>query len=844
MLLPAQTPLEKINEEILAARSQLDVLLARTHLLAFTKFTKPNYKINWHHGVTCQYLDKFIRGEIKRLMIFQPPRHGKLISASTPILTSRGWTTHGNLKIGSIIFHPSGRKVRVLAKSRPARANVKIHFSDGTIIHCHSNHEWTVFDRSCSKWITVETNYFLKKTKFGNFIKILSGKRSKFQLPFVEPLQFNEKSLPMHPYVLGAWLGDGSCGRPSITHSSEDQGYIDKIVSLGYPVSSVNVHASTGVHTSNFGNNSTRLSKFSSELKKLGILKNKRIPEIYKISSIQQRLELMAGLIDTDGNTDKNSRVRIVTAEKCLAEDILEISRSLGWRGYITEQDPVLSSSGIQGKKIVYTVGFQPCCEIPVALERKKILRFAPKRRIGITKVEILEEGEIGHCIQVSSSDGLYLVGKTMIPTHNSELVSRRAPAFIFGLKPWAKIIATSYVAQLARRMNRDVQRIIDAPEYRILFPHVWLQSDALPQEVVTDIDSTRTNDIFEIVKYGGRYLCAGVGGSVTGEGGDYIFIDDPIKNQEEADSPVYRDKVFEWYDSTLSTRLDDANTGGICLTVTRWHEDDLAGRLLHLAENSPDADKWVVLNLPALREALLATHYPCAEDTREEGEALWPERISKEKLLARKATSLRTFTALFQQRPTALEGGVIKKSWLRFYTRETLPPINEFSRIVQSWDLSFKDANTSDFVVGQVWGVCKGKIYLLDQVRERMGFADSCRSITILSARYPDAMRKLIEEKANGAAVIETLKRSGVMGVIAINPKESKFARLQAVSTQFEAGDVYFPDPSIAPWINTNVDEILTFPNAIHDDTVDATSQALNDLAKAVDLVPRITVL
>ena len=162
-------------------------------------------------------------------------------------------------------------------------------------------------------------------------------------------------------------------------------------------------------------------------------------------------------------------------------------------------------------------------------------------------------------------------------PRHGkSELVSRKLPAYIFGRNPDTSIISASYSADLASRMNRDVQRIMDEYRYIELFPESRLYGKNLKD---ANGKFLRNSDIFEIVNHRGVYRSAGVGGGITGMGGEYIIIDDPVKNREEANSEVYREKLWDWYTSTLYTRLE--KDGCILVTLTRWHEDDLAGRLL-----------------------------------------------------------------------------------------------------------------------------------------------------------------------------------------------------------------------------------------------------------------------
>lgn len=399
-----------------------------------------------------------------------------------------------------------------------------------------------------------------------------------------------------------------------------------------------------------------------------------------------------------------------------------------------------------------------------------------------------------------------------MPPRHGkSELASRRLPAFVLGLNPKAKIIATSYSADLASMMNRDVQRIIDSKEYQEIFPDTQLSGE----NVRSTSQGTwlRNNDVFEVVGHGGTYRSAGVGGGITGMGGDFIIIDDPIKNQAEADSETYRKKVWDWYRSTLFTRRE--KDSGMCLVMTRWHEDDLAGRILQ--ENPDD---WEVVSFPMVKE-----NDENPEDPREIGEPLWPNKYPIDECEnIKKTAGSRNWNALYQQRPSALEGNLIKRTWLtNFY--KVLPA--KFDKHIQSWDFTFKGGDDNDFVVGQVWARRGAEKYLIAQVRFRGGIIESIQAVKTLSAAHPKAIKKLIEAKANGQAVIDSLKKD-ISGIVAVNPDVSKIARVNAVSPEFEAGNIWLPDPSIAPWIHDYIEELVSFPTAKNDDQVDATTQAL----------------
>jgi predicted phage terminase large subunit-like protein len=389
-----------------------------------------------------------------------------------------------------------------------------------------------------------------------------------------------------------------------------------------------------------------------------------------------------------------------------------------------------------------------------------------------------------------------------------SELVSRRLPAYILGREPDAQIIATSYGSDLAQRMNRDVQRIIDTPEYQQLFPYTKLSGTAERQ----DIKHLRNTSIFEVVGHKGAYISAGVGGAITGMGFDYGIIDDPYKNRAEANSETIRRNIWEWFISTFYTRKQ--GKGKILITMTRWHESDLAGMLLFLQENDPTADKWDIICFPAISET--------NDEYRGIGDALWPERFPLADLMKTKSMlGSYDWAALYQQHPSPMEGGYVKRSWFKFYN--VIPA--KLDEVIQSWDLSMTGNHKSDFVVGQVWGRVGADRYLLDQVRERLDFVETIKVIRTLSDKWPQATLKVIEDKANGPAVVSSLKHE-IAGIVPFNPQGEKGQRVNAVSPMIEAGNVFLPLK--APWIHDFIEEVITFPNAANDDQVDAMTQAL----------------
>jgi predicted phage terminase large subunit-like protein len=411
-------------------------------------------------------------------------------------------------------------------------------------------------------------------------------------------------------------------------------------------------------------------------------------------------------------------------------------------------------------------------------------------------------------------------------PRHGkSELVSRRLPAYIHGKFPNDKIMAGSYSMSLAKDMTGDVQKIMDTEEYVELFPNSRVVAAGDRHPVAKR--NTEEHDIVDKdgILTGGKYRGQGIGGSFTGKGANWIILDDPIKGREAADSEAFREKLWNFYVSDLRSRLQKG--GRILITLTRWHEDDLAGRILAKMKTDPDFDKFELFSLPAIKE-----DDTNPADIRKIGDPLWPQEYDLQALRAIRAGGLRDFLALFQQRPAPTEGNIIKRHWWKYY--KAIP--SKFDKIIQSWDLTFKGKKNSDWVCGGVWGKIGADKYLLDVFREKIGFNDQIKAIVSMSAKWPDATAKYIEDAANGAALIETLQ-SKIPGLIAVPAKGSKEARAESISPQAEAGNIWLPDPEFlpVPWVHDYIEEWAAFPNGTHDDQVDMTSMAVSKLTDVV---------
>jgi predicted phage terminase large subunit-like protein len=413
-------------------------------------------------------------------------------------------------------------------------------------------------------------------------------------------------------------------------------------------------------------------------------------------------------------------------------------------------------------------------------------------------------------------------------PRHTkSEFVSRRLPSYILGKYPDAKIIACSYGADLASMMNRDVQKIMDEDSYHEVFPNTLLNTS----NVRTDAHGSylRNSEIFEIVGRKGVYKCAGVGGAITGYGMDYGIIDDPIKNRAEAESPTYREMIWNWYMSTFRSRKQ--KNACILITMTRWHEDDLVGRLLDLADKNPRADQWEVFSLPAITDDEPISEY---DERTGPGQALWPDEFPVDDLLSTKA-SLTTYEwlSLYQQRPSAAAGNLVKKEHFKYCTLEngvlSMGDNKKFllsqCKTFQTCDPAASEKKTAnDFVLGTWVQTPQNDLALIDILKTNL---ETPKHVPLFKQQYLKhrPQQQWIETDGIGRATFQLLRGEGLPIAELKTSGHDKLIRFIPAATRITAGSVYFL--AGAPWLHDYETELLGFPNTKQNGQVDVTSYA-----------------
>lgn len=393
------------------------------------------------------------------------------------------------------------------------------------------------------------------------------------------------------------------------------------------------------------------------------------------------------------------------------------------------------------------------------------------------------------------------------IPPRNMKSIEATVcyPAWTWIKAPEKRFIKVSYADTLSRKHNILTRDIITSPWYQENWGNVFSLKD----------DVNRQNEFKNSAQ--GFMFSTSIGGTLTGEGGDVIIIDDP-QDPKQANSIAERETVISFFQNKLQTRLNDPENGVIILIMQRLHEKDLTGHILS------ERLGYEHLKLPAIAPERAAITFPISKKqiVREEGDILNPARFSRKVLdeLKRTMGSMQ-FAGQFQQSPVPDEGIIFKREWLNKTFRE-LPA---GTTIIQSWDLPFKNSEASAKCAGIVMARKGAELFILDCVNDKMSFVDSVTAIKDLTKKHPKARGKVVEDKANGPAIIDFLKKD-VPGMIAFNPRGSKEDRALSVAPYFEAGNVYFLEG--APWAGDLREDLRKFPNGTYKDTVDATVQAI----------------
>lgn len=393
--------------------------------------------------------------------------------------------------------------------------------------------------------------------------------------------------------------------------------------------------------------------------------------------------------------------------------------------------------------------------------------------------------------------------------------VSVAWPAWILGNQPTARIIVASYAQNLSEKHSLDTRCVMQSDWYKELFPGVKLSKDQ------------NTKYKFQTVQRGFR-IATSVGGTLTGEGGDFIIVDDPL-NPAQALSETFRKRATNWFDQTLVTRLNDRKKGVIVLVMHRLHTEDLTGHLLSKPKNI-----WHHICLPMISKKVEIVDSMITQEesvySREGGQLLYPLDGGKEEIeMIKIELGSYAFAAQYQQNPLPLLSGIIKQEWLKRY--KNFP--DNLSYVTQSWDTAVSTSDASDFSVCTTWAKIENKFYLLDVYRAKLEYPKLKEQVLSLKARWaPHAI--LIEAKTSGQQLVQELKANSDLPIIEIVPHNDKLTRFYQIAPIIESGRVFLPHQAV--WLNDFEYEVMIFPETRHDDQVDSMVQYLQWVRKTSD--------
>jgi predicted phage terminase large subunit-like protein len=785
-------------------------LNAQKHHLEYIKYIWNNpsedYIIGRHTDIICSKIDKAIELYRQRissfLVITVPFRHGKALQVDVPILTIDGWKRHGDLNYGDFVFGSDGSPHLVIANTGAYEWNtVKVVFNHGEEIVCAREHLWKIKqfidNRKGRKKIKIGLEY-IESVLETQEIAITTKRRKR--PPFIEianTLKMPVAALPINPYILGVWLGDGNSANNYITKNKDDILFLNSKIKPFYPKSEIKHERYDG------DNYRLLISGLLVELKQNNLLKNKHIPSCYLLASEYQRWCLVQGLMDTDGTVDKRGLCEFTQKDKSLACDFLFLIRSLGIRATIGEYNAKYQGK-IIGKK--YRVCFTPKRNMPVFTMPRKLERIQnklkpddiEKDRFYIKSIETYGKN-IVNCIQVEG--GIYLAGRELLPTHNSEIISRKLPSHFLGLFPDDNVLLSGHTASLVESMSRSARDIISTPMYQELFSGI----------MVNYTSSSVRN--WRLRNHNGGCFAGALLSSIAGQGYNLGILDDFCGSREDAESQNSRDKMWEGFTDNFMTRR--APISITIILATRWHVDDIIGRIEKEMEENENFPRFEIVVLPAF------------SDEYESG-VLFPERFSKSWYEEQRATLGEYGTAaLLQCNPIIKGGNFLNIEFIQRHKSLDEYPDISYYRI---WDLAHTAAERTkadpDYTSGTLMGIEKrGEIphlWIKDVKRFRKDAPSRDEEIIRIAEEDGPYTKIGVENTIDAKDAVGTLKKilNGRRIVIPIEISRDKIIRAYPLESIFKAGNVHVIENE--PWLYEWVSEIAAFPNGKHDDQVD----------------------
>jgi predicted phage terminase large subunit-like protein len=760
------TYLDKIAAEKLAViRMGRSRSFTELPLLDFVPAVTPLFHRPTHLAPIAEVLDRVFKGP-EKFTFSAPPRHGKDICDTTPMLTrDRGWVPASEIVVGDQIYGSNGEFTKVLEVfPQGEKPQFRVTFSDHASLVVGAGHLWSVRQRYYDKWYTKTTEELMGDLRE-------SDDRKKWQIPMVRPVEGTDTQFLIDPYLLGVWLGDGTTAKGAIT--TMDLEIRDHFASH-YELSDVVYDNGGRALTYNS-------VPFKHHLKELGVLGNKHVPQSYLTASAADRLALLQGLNDTDGTVARNgSQQSFCSTLPALRDAFCELVSSLGGTFTVVEKPTY--------RKLAYNVYFRLPDGMPgFRLARKQNKLAGPSSRNRPRRfIDAIEPVGVrsSRCFMVAAEDHLFCAGKDYVVTHNSELIFHFIAKFLAAF-PEKTVAYVTYTSTLAEKRNLQIREIC--------------------KRAGVAFDKTYASRADWKTSAGGGVIARGPSGALTGEGIHLMVVDDPYRDRVEAASAVMRETLMDWWSDVVRSRIEPG--GSVIVFHTRWMEDDLIGTLI-------SEHQWPHINLKALQD---------------DGTALWPVRYGVEHFQELRTENAYTFASLYQGEPRPKGGAVFSGTFLYTEAQfKTLVEEKRIVKYVIGIDMAYTAKSYSDYSVAVVMAVDKdGDHYVVDVRRNQKdapSFAGILKELRLqynfpIIYWYTGGIEKL---------VVETFRNSFGIPIKAVNARTDKFERATAVASAWNAGRIRIPKEHRV-WGDSFSGEILTFTGISdkHDDQVDALAAA-----------------
>lgn len=729
--------------------------------------------------------------------------HFKDLADDTPMLTAnRGWTTHGDLKAGDSIYSPDGLPVSVMAVTAPYTTSecYQLSFSDGSSIIAGAGHLWRIRKKTRRRIANSELRHrsFIEETITTEQMTLRGG---RLDIGVTDPLQCPVQQVTLHPYLLGAWLGDGHSSAGCITGIDDE--IFERIEGLGYSLS-----RARGMTRTVYG--------ISKELRRLGVLNSKAIPEQFMRSSVHQRMELLRGLMDTDGHCNKRGTATFTNSKEELARQVHELATGLGLqpkiRRYSFKSD---AGKATNGRYWFWTVSFQAHTDRnPFHLPRKASRAIPPSHYRGcrtVTKIERIDSVPT-HCIQVEG--GMYAAGRGLLPTHNSSIITFAKTIQDILINPELTVGIFSHTRPIAKGFLRQIKREFEGNE-NLKF---WFD-DILYANPGKDSPKWSEDDGIIVKRKGNpKESTIEAWGLVDGQPTSKHFrlaVYDDVVTKESVTSPDMMRKTTDALELSYSLGTE----GGVRRFIgTRYHFGDSYATIIQRGTAKLRLYDGTIDN--------------SGDITRP---ALWSVQLMADK---RRDYGPYTFATQILQNPKADDTQGFDPSWVQVYAHEM--GRGQGMNMYMLIDAASEKKKDSDYTVIWIWGLNGDQnYYILDILRDRLNLTERAAAVMAMHRKWHPA--RVGYEKYGMMADVEYLKivqeeqnyRFPVIELGGAMPKRDRIRRLVPI---MEQGRVYGPKvlfkrnyqgDRIDLMRSFIDDELTSFPySGAHDDMLDAASR------------------